>query len=252
MMMATSSVFTSLSIASAAAPETTSSYTSQSPPSDACSARKWRTLRSARTESTSSMNSAPTTIVCTPASSTMKVSSGPARRKFKGTKTAPSLPQAKSTSRNSGTLIVSTATRSPWHTPRSDSAVAHRSTCSLSERYVHDRPSKTSAVRAGESSAHGSQPAHRSTGGDQGFEGHEVHGQLDAEDRTQLEGRGHQGRGQEGHQEVGTQEGVGEEDQQVPQKALTKGREIRMVLKKASTARKAAKRTTKRKSPAKK
>ena len=132
MMMATSSVLTSLSLASAAAPETTSSYTSQSPPSDACSARKWRTLRSDRTESTSSMNSAPTTIVCTPASLTMKASSGPARRKFKGTKTAPSLPQAKSTSRNSGTLIVSTATRSPWQTPRSESAVAQRSTCSLS------------------------------------------------------------------------------------------------------------------------
>ena len=40
MMMATSSVLTTLSLASAAALETTSSYTSHPPPSDACSARK--------------------------------------------------------------------------------------------------------------------------------------------------------------------------------------------------------------------
>ena len=79
-------------------------------------------------------------------------------------------------------------------------------------------------------STYRSQPAHRCTGGDQGVEGHEVHCQLDAEIRSQLQERGQEGSQEVDGQEIDVQEGdvqegVGKENQQVPQKALTKGRE---------------------------
>src|SRR6476469_2823207 len=81
------------------------------------------------------------------ASATTRASSATARRQFSGTRTAPILLAANSSSMTSGPVRSRCATRAPGRTPEASSACASRLERSSSSRYVMARAPRPRAAR---------------------------------------------------------------------------------------------------------